>query len=49
MASVLDTEDNEVFPRPTRLALSVEGEAKELKSMFMEIIKKLDSGHLPQE
>ena len=25
VASVLDTEDNEVFPRPTGLALSVDG------------------------
>ena len=44
VASVLDTEDNEVFPRPTGLSLSVEGKVKKLESIFSELIKKLDTG-----
>ena len=44
MASVLDTEDNKVFLRPTGLALKAEGKVKKLKIVFAELIKKLDTG-----
>ena len=44
MASFLDTEDNKTFSRPKGSALSVEGKVIKLKSMFSELIKKLDTG-----
>ena len=43
VALVQYTEDDKSFLRPSSSAYSVEGEVKQLKLVFAEIIKKLDT------